>query len=141
MLDIVEGPAHLLFVDSEGTESRLRWAFGFKNLEQSSQDLEIFGHDVEDGAIVDVGDANLVDLLHLVLHMLLAIPNDDGTLHPVHLVGIRPLLPDALAGVKEPSLGGADGTDAAAMGLRRHGGKVIRRGDGPMPVGFLRNPT
>ena len=119
----------------------MRWAFGFKNLEGSSQDLEIFGHDVEDGAIINVEDANLVDLLHPVLYVLLAIPIDDGILHPVRLVGIRPLLPDALTGVEEPGLGGADWANAAARGLWCHGEKVIRRGDGPMPVGFLRNPT
>ena len=56
MLDIVKGPVHLLFIDSEWTDGRMRWAFGFKNLEGSSQDLEIFGHDVKDGTITDDGD-------------------------------------------------------------------------------------
>ena len=126
MLDIVKGPVHLLFIDSEWTGGdRTRWAFGFKNLKGSSQDLEIFGHNVEDGAIIDVGDANSADLLHPVLHMLLAIPDDDGTLHPVCLVGIRPLLPDVLTGVEEPSLGRANCANATTMGLWHHGEKVI----------------
>ena len=70
---------------------------------------------MEDGAIVNFWDSTLIAKLVLLIDTVVRFPHNQHVGYPHDLVLVWPFVPDLLAGVKEPCLGGAYGTDATVL--------------------------
>jgi hypothetical protein len=91
--------------------------------------LEVFLRDVEEGAMVDIPNADKVAHLVLVLDPPNALANHQHTFETA-LVVLWPFVLNFLARVEESSHGRADGSNAAGEGSLRHGGFM------PLPISW-----
>ena len=83
--------------------------------------LEVMLSNKELCAIIDLGNTNFVALLVFSSDVPCCLSCHKETSDTVLLV-VGPPVPDWLAGVEEPSHGGADGSDTAPVRGSRHGG-------------------